>query len=277
MSIVTIIVTYNPASSRFKLVLTSAAAQVSYVLVVDNNSDNKDFIRNICNAFDNCEFIELGFNFGVAYALKKGIRYAMIKYNPSWLLFLDQDTVLLNNVLSKILYIFNVIPENIRNKIAIILLGNKNKKCEIKEVRYGIFAGTLIKSEVAFKVCCRDSFFLDQADFDLYSKVRELGYLTVVVDCKLVDHWLGKNYSIPAFSKILQRKTINYEPPWRFYYIVRNSTKLLIEGRMDLVFYVKQLIRWSIPIFYINGPKVFIKMLGLGLSHALLNRLGILC
>ena len=54
-------------------------------------------------------------------------------------------------------------------------------------------------------------------------------------------------------AKILH-KLINHEPPWRCYYIVRNSTRLLIEGRMDFTIYRRQLIDWGIRILLVDVP-----------------------
>jgi len=48
MSIITIIVTHNPDLHRFKLVLASVAEQVNCVVIVDNGSDSKDFIKDLC-------------------------------------------------------------------------------------------------------------------------------------------------------------------------------------------------------------------------------------
>jgi len=119
MSIVAIIVTYNPELSRFKHVLNQASKQVNRVVIVDNDSKIKDVLRDLCSSVGN------------------------------------------------------------------------NGDCGIGEVRYGIFSGTLIRADVAARVCCRDDFFLDQADHDMYPRIREFGYLTLSVNCKLVDHRLG--------------------------------------------------------------------------------------
>jgi len=78
----------------------------------------------------------------------------------------------------------------------------------------------LIRADVAVRVCCRDDLFLDQADFDMYSRIRELGYLALGINCGLVDHRLGTM----RLSKILH-KLVDYEPPWRYYYIAKNSTR----------------------------------------------------
>jgi GT2 family glycosyltransferase len=45
VSVSAIIVTHNPDEDRFGLVLSSAASQVSNVLVVDNVSSNRAFVE----------------------------------------------------------------------------------------------------------------------------------------------------------------------------------------------------------------------------------------
>jgi rhamnosyltransferase len=188
-------------------------------------------------------------------------------------LFLDDDTVLMGNAVGRVLGLINNLPRHVLDRVGAVLMGSVDGDCGINEVKYGRFSGTLVRADVAVRVCCRDDFFLDQADFDMYSRIRELGYLTLGVDCRLVDHRLGVRRWVPIISNILHR-SVDYEPPWRYYYMVRNSTRLLIEGRMDPVFYIYQLISWGIRILLADGPWRLIKPLGLGIIHALLNELG---
>jgi hypothetical protein len=49
-----------------------------------------------------------------------------------------------------------------------------NGDCGVGEVKYGVFFGTLIKTDATFRVCCKNDFFLDQADHDMYSRIRSL-------------------------------------------------------------------------------------------------------
>jgi len=128
---------------------------------------------------------------------------------------------------------------NLSSRIGAVLLGSHDGDCSIGEVKYGVFSGTLIRADVAAKVCCRDEFFMDQADFDMYSRIRELGYLTLGIKCKLIDHKLGTRRWVPML-----RRYVPYEPPWRYYYIVRNSTKLIFEHKMDIITYINQLLYW---------------------------------
>jgi rhamnosyltransferase len=95
-----------------------------------------------------------------------------------------------------------------------------------------IFSGALVKADVAARVCCKDDFFLDLADFDMYSRIRELGYLTFGIKCKLIDHKLGTRRWVPML-----RRYVDYESQWR-YYIVRNSIKLLFEHKIDIIIYI---------------------------------------
>ena len=84
---------------------------------------------------------------------------------------------------------------------------------------------------------------------------------------------MGVKRWVPIISNILHR-SIDYEPPWRYYCIIRNSTRLLIEGRMDFAFYMQQLINWGVRILLADRPWRLIKPLGLGIIHAILNELG---
>ena len=202
------------------------------------------------------------------HALRVSVNYAS-KYKPGWLLLLDDDTVPMGNAVGRVLGLINNLPRRVLDRVGAVLMGSVDGDCSIGEVRYGVFSGTLVRADVAVGVCCRDDLFLDQADHDMYSRIRELGYLTLGINCRLVDHRLGTM----RWSKTLH-KLINYEPPWRYYYMVRNSTRLLIEGRVDPAFYIRQLIDWGVIILLTDGPWRLIKPLGLGIIHALLNELG---
>ena len=202
------------------------------------------------------------------HALRVGVNYAS-RYKPDWLLLLDDDTVPMGNAVGRVLGLISSLPRFVLDRVGAVLMGSVDGDCGIGEVRYGVFSGTLVRADVAARVCCRDDLFLDQADFDMYSRIRELGYITLGINCRLVDHRLGTM----RLSKILH-KPIGYEPPWRYYYMVRNSTRLLIEGRIDFTFYRWQLTYWSIRILFTDGPWRLIKPLGLGIIHAILNELG---
>lgn len=76
MSIVAVIVSYDLGLGRFRLVLDRASGQVDHVIIVDNDSRGKGVLRGLCGGFGNCDFVEVGFNSGVAHALRVGVNYA---------------------------------------------------------------------------------------------------------------------------------------------------------------------------------------------------------
>jgi len=171
MNVIAVIVTHDPELDRFKLVLDRASEQVDSVIVVDNDSKSKGVLRGLCSGVSNCDFIEVGLNSGVAHALRVGVNYAS-KYRPDWLLLLDDDTVPMSNAVGKVLGLISNLPGFILDRVGAVLLCSTDVDCSIGEVRYGVFSGTLIKGDVAVRVCCRDDFFLDQADHDMYSRIR---------------------------------------------------------------------------------------------------------
>jgi len=81
------------------------------------------------------------------------------------------------------------------------ILRSQVGNCDIGEVKHGVFSGTLTRVDVAAEVCCKDESFMDQADHDMYSKIGELGYLTLCIKCKLTDHKLGIKRWVPVLRR----------------------------------------------------------------------------
>jgi rhamnosyltransferase len=74
MSVVAVIVSHDPGLDRFRLVLDRVSGQVDRV--VNNDSRGKGVLRGLRGGFGNCDFVEVGFNSGVAHALRVGVNYA---------------------------------------------------------------------------------------------------------------------------------------------------------------------------------------------------------
>jgi rhamnosyltransferase len=155
----------------------------------------------LCDGVGICDFIEVCFNSGVAHALRVGVNYA-IKYGPDWLLLLDDDTVAMSKAVGKVLGLINNLPRFVLDEVSAVLMGSVNGDCGVGKSKYGIFSGNLIRADVGARVCCRDDFFLDRADFDMYSRIRELGCHMLGINCRLVDHRLGTVCCVPIISNI---------------------------------------------------------------------------
>jgi rhamnosyltransferase len=114
-----------------------------------------------------------------------------------------------------------------------------------------------------------------------------------------MDHRIGIPIDIPAlfklkklFMKILKKirisnlgnivisdeisKSISYENPQRFYYIVRNSLILLREKRKDVIAFVIDIFWIALAVLYVDGFKKFLHSFILGLAHGLIGKEGYL-
>jgi rhamnosyltransferase len=305
MNVATVIVTYNPNINLFKHVIDRACKETDKVVIVDNNSANKKQIMELCKKYnDKCYFLSMPFNLGVPYALEIGSKYILKKFEPEWILFLDQDSILLRNAIQKPFSIYNNLTDTFKKRIGIIALGwslyrERKINFRIYETIYHSFSGTILRAELVNKITFRRNFFLDQADYDLYDNVRKLGYRILVINENLLLHFRGKLCNIPFITKILNTclsfltkhlklkalgqlplseylEYVDYEPPWRFYYIARNSTILLLEGKKDIIAYLTSLIYRLLTIIYVNGILLAMKSLLLGLFHGLMKYEGVI-
>ena len=150
MNVIAIVVSHDPGLGRFRLVLDRASGQVGRVIIVDNDSRSKGVLRDLCGGVGNCDFVEVDFNSGVAHALRVGVNYAS-KYKPDWLLFLDDDTVLMGNAVGRVLGLISSLPGFVLDRVGAVLMGSVDGDCSIGEVRYGVFSGTLIRADIAVR------------------------------------------------------------------------------------------------------------------------------
>jgi hypothetical protein len=50
MGVIAMIVTHNPSLERFRVVLGLAIKQTNHVVIIDNNSRNRDEVEDLCSA-----------------------------------------------------------------------------------------------------------------------------------------------------------------------------------------------------------------------------------
>lgn len=75
---------------------------MDYVIIVDNGSNNINQVGNTCNGFSNVVLIELGVNLSF-HALNIGMYYATKKFDPEFILLLNDYTIVYPNAVSKVL------------------------------------------------------------------------------------------------------------------------------------------------------------------------------
>lgn len=166
----------------------------------------------------------------------------MLKQDLDWVMTLDQDSIILFDS-------WSIIPEEYLNKenIGIINInGNPDKDYDKMKLLYPVISGSIININV-FKsgIRYREEFFADQVDFDFDYEVQARGFKIKFLKNKYLDHELGKINPI---------KKIRYEPPWRIYLIIRNSTKLYEEKKIKFSIWALQISQNSLE--FLRGCEI---------------------
>ena len=142
-------------------------------------------------------------------------------------------------------------------------MNKTEKSIQYREINNIITSGNLVRAEVFINLQFREEFFMDQVDFDFDYEVRKLGYRIILADGYLIDHRLATRV-----GKLL------YEPQFRMYYIIRNSTVLLIEGKIPITNYLWQIAYWSFSSILHDGIVRFSKIFIVGIIDGLSRKLG---
>lgn len=268
-NVVAIIVTYEPNLESLINNIISIKKQVLRVIVVANKSKNMgylDIVRNL-NTDRRIEIVINHNNLGIAAALNTGCNIAIKKYNPEWIITLDQDTKLSSNAIKEVLESYSV---NKIENVGILALSNYNisNKSPFVEVDRWMTSGNLIRTSILNLIRFREDFFIDQVDYEFCFNVKRHG-LKILVYCKklIVQHQIGR-------KKILKSGQIIYfEPPTRYYYIVRNSTRLFLERKISPYFYLKQIIVFTFKLMRVRKFPVVIRCLAFGLYDGIFNHM----
>lgn len=260
--IAALIISFNP-DERLLISLENVQNVANKVVIVDNNSSDKSFIEHIRSKFNANILTILGLsrNLGIAGALNYGVKYIKDNFNVDYILTLDQDTIIVRHDIGTVIKAAN----EMFDKIGIIALGtNKTERTiDYKEIKYVITSGNLVQVEVFNNLKFREEFFMDQVDFDFDYEVRKRGYKIILADGCFVDHRLG-----------IKLRRLVYEPQFRIYYIIRNSTVLLMEGKMPLTNYMSQIAYWSLSSILHDGIVRYSRTLIIGVIDGFSKKLG---
>ncbi len=253
-----IIVTYNPDVRRFEKVVYSLDNQINKLVVIDNGSIN---IKEVLLALKNdnhsfkIKFMGLKQNVGLAKGLNIGTKE--LNGGCSWILTLDQDTIVNKDAIKTTLENYKKLNRQIEDKTAIIRLNHvkfgkrkidrfvfnqitldkseyERRKGSYKNflpVKCAIQSGMLIKSEIAHKFKFMNKLFIDQVDREYSSRIKKAGYLILETRKKFVKHKLGS-------EKRMGGKIIHYENKLRLFYFTRNSAYLIKNGQLPIFEYL---------------------------------------
>jgi rhamnosyltransferase len=219
--------------------MRSIAKQVFYVIIIDNGNTNFLF-QNI----DNLIIINLGRNYGMAYAQNRGIELAR-RRNADFVLLSDQDTIYPENFISEMLNIYEYIPNKERLGAITPVFYDENKKensvimitkflaivpdvHKIYSVAHAISSGSLIPiSSLAVIGSMREEMFIDYVDYEWCWRALKHSYEIISIPSISLRHKLGDRVKKIGNRKIAIRNRA------RYYYIIRNGIYIIFH--MDLL------------------------------------------
>lgn len=238
MKIFVIIVTYNPNPCILKECIDSLKSQTDCIVIVNNgNVTTSDAFILLEKEKSNIHSINLGNNYGIAYAQNQGIEYA-IKENANFVLFSDQDTIYPENFIQDSLNCYN---KHSKEKIAAIvpLFYNENKKqfaqiniAKTKSINpiigkeyyvtHSISSGTFSPISVFNDVgMMNERLFIDWVDYEWCWRAVNKGFKIICDTNIVIHHNMGD-----SFKNVLGRKIVVYSD-FRNFYFFRNGTWLL--------------------------------------------------
>ena len=234
-TICAVAVTYFPDPSFIDHV-DRARRQVGRMVIVDNTPDPAagDSVARAVAGHDGVSVIRNHANAGVAKALNQGIERAR-EAGCSWVLLLDQDTELLEDMVSTLIRVYTEFPE--RDRLAMIGCSpfakpetppSQTAKAGCwTEAKVIITSGTLLSLQAAEKIGpFREEFFIDCVDFEFCLRAGRAGYRILEVQAPVMRHVIGNPQKV-RFQWVA-RETSNHRP-WRSYYITRNLAILTRE------------------------------------------------
>ena len=204
--------------------------QVDHVIIVDNFSTDGsiEYLKNLSSEKTGIIFNDK--NYGIAYALNKGIEFAQAK-GYSWILTMDQDSSISHGMINKMIDVYN----KHLNKEKIASLSPKiiydNKFVQIDNIREYheeiavITSGSLVKIDVIKEVGgFEEKLFIDSVDFDFCLKLKKFKYKVIVCNTATMLHLLGENKKVKLFNRELNIHTHSLT---RKYYISRNHVYII--------------------------------------------------
>ncbi len=218
MKIAGVVVFYNPSSENIKHI-NKYLKTVDKLYAVDNSDDDIERVKSS----DKIQYIKLGENKGIAYALNVGARNA-IKDKFKYLLTMDQDSkVTANNVEEMKKFISKTDMKDVGLVSPYQDIDSKDdvKNGEVEDMIEVMTSGNIINLDAYEKIGgFKDWLFIDCVDTDFCMNLHKHGYKVLRLNNVIMKHELGNLVVHKLFGK--EYPCYNHNPIRR-YYIVRNN------------------------------------------------------
>jgi rhamnosyltransferase len=288
-SVTAVVVTHEPDVDALVITLLETSRQVSRTVVVDNGSQSQVELMRRLESLPGVVLIRLDRNRGIAAALNLAVRrLAAEGHDHTWVLTLDQDTLLHPGAVDSLLGSLDLLDASTRDECGVVGLRHKpvevprgpwrwaERHVRVRDVGNGlrerrllITSGNLVRREVAETIPYEEPLFIDQVDYAFCAAVRSRGWRILECTDVLMDHQIGKSVEAAGVRR--------YETGQRLYYIVRNSTFLVLRRRLPASVYLAQLVSWGWAYAVVNGLSAVPREMAIlvaGLADGILRRLG---
>lgn len=229
-SVAGIMVVYNYPPNSVSENIRSHLKQLDRIYVVDNSDKgiSSTQIKSVCNEFEECEYIGLGENKGIAEALNVGCARAN-EDGYTWVLTIDQDSRLSDSMLIDYLDYINQLSGHKLEKIGMLTCRMSTwvepYENMVEDVNLCWTSGCMMNLRVFREVGGFESkLFIDGVDFDICAKIILAGYRIVRLNRIVLQHELGNTRVIRIFGKKVCYVTNH--TPIRRYYMTRNNLYL---------------------------------------------------
>jgi rhamnosyltransferase len=229
--IAALVVTYNPDLQQVYKTVYSITKQVSYCIVIDNGNTIFNF-----QGIENIIIVNLGKNYGIAYAQNRGIELAQ-QHNADFIVLSDQDTIYPENYIERNIAAYQELKGHKLAALTPVFFNSRKKtKSPIMDKKFSSttdFSRTYIKTAQAiasgtFIVAAslrdiggmNEKLFIDYVDFEWCWKAAALGYEIYTISDLIINHDLGDDAKIVFGRQVTVRNDI------RYYYMIRNGCYL---------------------------------------------------
>ncbi len=218
MKLAAVVVFYFPSEKNIKNI-NNYIDVVDKVIVVDNSDDEIERMKNT----EKIEYIKLGENKGIAYALNVGAKRA-IEDKYKYLLTLDQDSKMSKEI---VLSMIEFLKKTKEKKIGLISpyqdIDSKEDVLngEYEDMIEVMTSGNIIDLNAYQEIKgFKDWLFIDCVDTDYCMNLHKHGYKVLRLNNIVMKHELGNLVVHKLFNK--EYPCYNHNP-MRRYYIVRNN------------------------------------------------------
>ncbi len=243
-----VLVTHNPNINTLHDVIRAVITQVSNLFIVDNASSNfsQEWLIHFKDQTNkNLHLIQQKENLGIGAGHNIGIQCA-IKQGSKFVLLLDQDSQISQNMVSKLRFGYSVLEEKglkvaaigpqyrdadngrLSQFVKVGLLGSSYCECKndtsFIDSDFLVSSGSLLSITALSTIGLMDEkLFIDHVDTEWCFRAKAKGFHIFGACGAVMTHTLGEQRKEIYF---LRKRIVPFHKPFRYYYMFRNSVLL---------------------------------------------------